>query len=251
MKNRIIGKSLVCGIIVLFLGMSIVPMAGSLSVEKHPSMIGSIKELNAVTKTGSLDYNITLSGTMGNNGWYVSCVGIGISGCGGCETFLFKIDGGSWFTYTAPFFVCGDGHHCVEAIVVDQYGNQTHLGPVFFKIDMTPPTVVLHKEVLPNKIRLTVEVWDNQSGVCDYHGEFYLDGALQFIDTEAPYQWTLSPIPSGHHTISVIVYDNAGNKGSSSVSTSLSRSQSASQPISQQINQLVQSLVMRYQMTNR
>jgi len=229
MKNRIFGKGLVFGIIVLFLSASIIPIAGSLSVEKSSSIIRPLD--------GSRDYNITLNGTMGNNGWYVSCVYIGISGCGGCEAVLFKIDDGAWFTYTGgPVGVCRDGLHCVEAIVVDQYGNQTHLGPVFFRIDMTPPTVVLHKGGSKNKIIiLTVEAWDHQSGFTGVI-EFYVDGKFAGAIITPPYEWMLS-LPRGKHIVTAKAYDFAGNCGSDSVSTSFSLSQSNNQPSNQQNSQ--------------
>lgn len=51
--------------------------------------------------------------------------------------------------------------------------------------------------------------------------EFYLDGTLQYTDTEAPYEWTFKRISKGFnnfllkdHTLKVIVYDDTGKTNS-------------------------------------
>jgi len=255
-------KSLICGIIVLFLGMSIMPIAGSLSVEKHSSMIGSIKELNTVTKTGSRGFNITLIGTMGENGWYVSDVLITFTADNGSvpKVILYKLDNGSWMTYEGPFKVTTDGHHSVEALIQDQYGNEWHLGPVFFKIDKTSPMVVLNKETFKNKIIFTACPADNMSGIDRV--EFYFNGLLQTnITAPGPYVWTLQPIPHYGHG-DVIVYDYAGNYGMTYFdSLSQSNKQLNTQQyiqydflrslVRQQMNQLLLNLIMHHQIIGK
>ena len=47
-----------------------------------------------------------LSGTMGDNNWYISSVFVGFVG----SMHNYRIDGGAWQTYTAPF------HHRARAV---------------------------------------------------------------------------------------------------------------------------------------
>lgn len=44
------------------------------------------------------------------------------------------------------------------------------------------------------------------------HVEFYLDGNLQYSDTQAPYSWTFNTdsYPEGEHTIHIIAYTSSG-----------------------------------------
>ena len=56
-------KKLVIGLLVLFLSMTIQPIAGSLPIEKEQSMM-----------TKGCSDGIILNGTMGQNGWYISPV---------------------------------------------------------------------------------------------------------------------------------------------------------------------------------
>jgi len=252
-------KSLVCGIVVLFVSMSITPIAGSLSVEKHSSMIGSIKELNNLLKTGTRGINVTLHGKMGNNGWYVGPVSIEVTADNGSEVIgiQYRLDGGAWINYTAPFEITTDGHHHLEVKVLDQYGNEWYFS-FDFKIDMTSPMVMLNKETFKNKIIFTAPVMDNLSGIDRV--EFYFNGVLQTnITAPGPYVWTLQPIPHYGH-VKVIAYDCAGNNASSSVSikTVLTESQQStpqsnpspnqqSSPNVQQNAQLLQKLIVRQQ----
>jgi len=49
MVKILLKKSLVCGIIILFLGMNMMPIAGNLSIE----IISSVKDLNKLVQNGS------------------------------------------------------------------------------------------------------------------------------------------------------------------------------------------------------
>jgi hypothetical protein len=173
MKDTWVKKGLVCGIIVLLLGMSIMPIAGSLSIEKEHSVL---------TKGCSDD--IVITGTMGENGWYISDVTVIF--VGGNYTH-FRIDGGNWIVYTAPFVISTDGIHLIEATY-----DFEHIYNITIKIDQTAPIFndVIAKRVGFFKWRVATNITDNTSGINIV--EFYIDSCLIGADTELPYEITWS-----------------------------------------------------------
>jgi len=199
-------KKLVIGLLVMFLSMTIQPMAGSLPIEKEQSMM--MKDCAD---------GIVLNGTMGQNGWYISPVTITFVD-GNNRTFL-KIDGGDWFEYTGPIIVNTEGFHEVWWYYIDQYGNQSSPVSVTFKIDMTPPKITITKQRIGLfKYTFTINASDNTSGVVLL--EFYLDDALVGTVTAAPWVFVMEVF--GNHAIMVIAYDAAGLNGSDSASASYS-----------------------------
>jgi hypothetical protein len=200
-------KKLVIGLLVLFLCMTIQPIAGSLPIEKEQSMM--MKECSD---------GIILNGTMGQNGWYISPVIITFDD-GNNRTFI-QIDGGGWFEYIAPIVISSEGPHMVDWYYIDPWGNQSSVYSVFFKIDMTPPTVTINvTRIGLFKYLLTINCSDNTSGVVLL--EFYLDDALVATLTVEPWEFELE-IGCGMHMVKVIAYDAAGLNGSDSASTSYS-----------------------------
>jgi hypothetical protein len=53
-----------------------------------------------------------LKGTMGDNNWYIS--GVSVRFDGSASSVAYRIDGGSWLTYTAEFALSTDGIHLLE-----------------------------------------------------------------------------------------------------------------------------------------
>jgi len=191
-----------------------------------------------------------LSGTMGNNNWYISSVTITLTatdpsrprqispvkstngrGPSGINTTYYKIDTGSWTNYTVPFSVSTDGCHNLSYYSVDYAGNTEPVtGPFAFKIDQTPPRInltVTALNPLKTKWLLAADVNDVTSGVSKV--EFYIDNVLQgTITTPGPYQW----IYEGSGKIAkAVVYDAAGNaKTSDEVTVDELSSKSMSTP---------------------
>lgn len=78
--------------------------------------------------------------------------------------------------------------------------------------------LILHnKTILLGKKIITVTASDDSTVA---KVEFYVDGTLQYNDTEAPYEWSFKKIPPfrtlfiREHTLKVIVYDDAGKTNS-------------------------------------
>jgi hypothetical protein len=108
------------------------------------------------------------------NDWYKNpTVTLTGTDSGGCGTAVgkteYRLDGGSWTTYVAPFQVTGDGDHVLEYHSVDLAGNMEAIKSLSFKIDATPP--VLAPSVSPNPVLLhgsataSPNATDNLSGV--------------------------------------------------------------------------------------
>ncbi len=159
-------------------------------------------------------------GDIGRNGWYRSFDHINfvaIDNTSGVFRTYYKVDSGVWVEYTTPIIFDTDGTHTFEYYSIDNAGNQEPIkGPFTLKLDSTPPTIDLVKfQIDFFTIKFIAEASDTTSGV-DYV-LFSIDGVLQFNDTTAPYEWTWSGYET--FTLSAVVYDNAGNSQTDSMST--------------------------------
>jgi len=161
----------------------------------------------------------------GENGWYVTSVEVTLSATdttSGVDETRYKLNDGSWTTYTAPFTITDD-EYTLEFYSVDYAGNEETVKSVNFKIDQTAPTIDLTVEKTGLvKWLLTATVSDETSGVAKV--EFYLDDELLGEVTESPYEWEVSEKGTAY----AVVYDNAGNEASDEVAVSYSQSQSQS-----------------------
>src|SRR5256885_3212880 len=82
-----------------------------------------------------------LSGTAGNNGWYVSVVTVVLNatdGTSGVANLSYRIDGGPWSLYAAPFSLAG-GRHTLEYRATDVAGLSELLHSRNVKVDTTAP----------------------------------------------------------------------------------------------------------------
>jgi len=164
---------------------------------------------------------IAMSGTLGKHGWYISPVVVTLTASdpqSGVRYTTYKInDDGTWTNYTGPFTVSSDGSHTVWYYSVDNAGNSEEPSITPCPIDQTKPSITLTKEQIDLiDVTFTAQVSDATSGVDRV--EFYLNGQLQFNDTQAPYTWTWSGFEND--VVLATVYDIAGNSQSQSVHTS-------------------------------
>jgi len=162
---------------------------------------------------------VSFYGTLGNNGWYTSPVTVTLTATdsqSGVMSTMYKIDSGSWTAYASPFAVSDDSNHTVSYYSVDKVGNVETTKTINLKIDRTKPTLTLTKqEIGLLEIKFTAQASDETSGIARV--EFFLDGQLQYNDTQAPYEWTWTGI--GNHQVTATAYDLAGNSQSQSMST--------------------------------
>ena len=86
----------------------------------------------------------SLSGTAGTGGWYRSDVVATLSAAdasSGIASTSYRIDGGSWQTYSGPFFVSGDGMHTLDYYSTDRAGNAAAAVSIAVNVDATAPGV--------------------------------------------------------------------------------------------------------------
>lgn len=215
MDKKIILLALINVILLLFSGLSI---ADSLQNEKHISTIYQTWELNP------LDHNDTtppvttysLNGTKGENGYYISDVGVSLNATddisGVNVTYYFKDEGGTKI-YTSPFWFRGQGGHVVCYYSVDNAGNAEDWKCKYIDIDLNPPWIVLSYDLTSQGYKFTASADDSMSGVDRV--EFYYNYELMFTDYEYPYEWDSDLKVGGW--ITAIVFDRAGHQDESSI----------------------------------
>jgi hypothetical protein len=77
-----------------------------------------------------------LGGKMGNNNWYISSVTLAFNGS---ITVHYRIDGGTWQTYSTPLALTFDGKHILEWTC----DNSSEIYSIEIKIDKTAPILNL------------------------------------------------------------------------------------------------------------
>jgi hypothetical protein len=113
------------------------------------SWFAAAYELDSIAPTT----NISLSGTLGKNGWYVSNVQVALTatdneGGSGVAKTEYSFDGFTWNTYTAPFMVSTEGTTSVYYRSTDEAGNVEETKTEAIKIDKTLP--VPDVQILPD-----------------------------------------------------------------------------------------------------
>ncbi len=175
-----------------------------------------------------------LYGTMGDNGWYTSSVGLRLKASdsfSGVDYTMYNLDSQGYRIYNNPIFFfgkTGEGEHTLSYYSVDRSGNVETEKSINFKIDKSDPVLRIIKPEegglyisnvkIAQELSTTVivgpliskfEIYDNVSGI--NRAEFYLDDDLVCIDNQYPYTCTISRKNFGTFSIlKIIVYDNAG-----------------------------------------
>ncbi|TMA00927.1 MAG: PKD domain-containing protein, partial [Methanobacteriota archaeon] len=106
---------------------------------------GNVEPVNSVDvgiDTTPPTTSASLSGTAGENGWYVSNVTVTLTasdGTSGVATLVYRVDGGAWLTYSVPFAL-QDGVHTIDYFATDVAGLVEPQESVAVQIDTMPPT---------------------------------------------------------------------------------------------------------------
>ncbi|TEU18449.1 MAG: hypothetical protein E3J21_05915 [Anaerolineales bacterium] len=158
--------------------------------------------------------SIALSGTAGNNGWYVSDVQVNLTatdnpaGCGvGVEKTEYSFDGAGWNMYTAPFTISDEGTTTVYYRSNDNEDNVEPTKTQTIKIDKTPPTITGAATTPPNSYG-----WYDTDVVV----HFTASDAVSGIDTVTPDQILSSE--GANQSVTGTATDKAGNSASITVS---------------------------------
>jgi len=201
-------KGLVFGIIVLFLSASVVPMVSSL---RDTVPVGKLDAKQGVIDFGGVQISLDPPNPNGNHNWYNTSVKVTATISEGWVFYWRYSPSEPWTLYTEPFYLT-ENHPGFESYEVDNLGNPSAPRWFSLKIDQTAPFTLVYHQKRFNKITFTADPSDQRSGV-DYV-DFYLNDEFKIRDTEAPYQWTLSPIPNQSLCLKATAYDNAGNSAS-------------------------------------
>lgn len=155
------------------------------------------------------------NGTMGTNGWYVSCVNVTFVNIENIDVLFYRLDGGQWIQYTETFMICESGEHQLFWYWVTQ-GNESETQTHTLRMDRDLPTIELsYQRISISKILITATAADAHSGIDRV--EFFLDDYHHYIYYYEPYEFLL--IGMGSHFVKAIAYDGAGNFMENSITT--------------------------------
>ncbi len=155
---------------------------------------------------------VTLSGTLGNNGWYTSDVQATLNatdneGGSGVKITEYSFDGINWIPYNLPFSITNEGMTMVFYKSTDNADNVESLKNQTVKIDKTPPTITGAPTTSPN-----ANGWYNADVVVHFTSSDEVSG----IDAVTP-DTTLSTEGVNLFAIGTAT-DMAGNINSTTVS---------------------------------
>src|SRR5881628_2185970 len=92
----------------------------------NPEEPPAFADVSTTVDTAPPDTVRTLSGSSGLGPWFVSDVGVQLIASdfvSGLASTVYRVDGGPWLPYSAPFLVAGDGINTLEYASTDNAGN--------------------------------------------------------------------------------------------------------------------------------
>ncbi|MDD5528326.1 MAG: alpha/beta fold hydrolase [Patescibacteria group bacterium] len=187
--------------------------------EKTPDSVLTEAEMNDVIKPTTA---ISPSGTIGNNGYYVSNVKISLTATDDNSGVLkteYSLDGGNtWINYLNEFTVSQDGATMILYSSTDKAGNREENKVATIKIDQAKPTLstllpqegqeMLHSD----KLNITYFAADNFSGIDTNSAKVYLDGQIISFNPIDLFRQNL-----GSHQVKITIQDLAGNQAEQTV----------------------------------
>jgi len=158
---------------------------------------------------------LTLSGTEGDNGWYVTPVQITLSSADTCSKVAdikYRIDNGSWWNYASPFNL-PDCEQTIEYYSEDKAGNTEGMKTQNVKIDTIAPSANLtlngtagENDWYKSDVIVDIDSSDSCSSVKSERIK---------IDSGSEQTPSVTVRSEGIHTIEYYAVDNAGNESSS------------------------------------
>lgn len=162
--------------------------------------------------------SVSVSGTPGSDGWYVSDVDVSLEvddGSGsGISLTKFRVDGGAWQDYSGPVALTSGGTHTIAYYSVDVAGNAESPKSVTVMIDKAAPSTSheLFGTLGPDdwystEVTIVLSATDAAPGSGVDAIRYSLDG-----NTWTAYDSPIVVIESGTHTIEYRAVDVAGNQ---------------------------------------
>jgi len=216
----LLSKTLVVGVIVLFIGMSVVSSNGNVIKSNHKYLGNQLCESGSNGKNDTTPpvTNISLEGNMSKFGFFSSYVKVTLNANddqSGVNVTYYNLDGGNKEIYYEPFIVTGHCSNLIEYYSVDNAGNVEKRKWDDFVIDLEPPHIGLSwRRLHNNSIEFIPEENDDCTG--NYKVEYYIeDEYMHTTYEEDNYKmvWIWTPPHPGYYVASAIIYDRAENTG--------------------------------------
>ena len=198
-------------------------------------------------------HTLTPATPNGLNGWYNTDVKVKLAATdtagSGVQKIEYKINTGSWLTYTAEVTVSTEGPITFYYRATDKVGNVETEKTTTFKIDKTKPLIAMNytAEKVGGKwyVVVTATCSDATSGMAKV--EFYFNAELQLtVNGTGPYVWTYEYAYLPSVILKGIAYDIAGWNDFAIIENPVSQSQN--QPQSQQQSPSQTVTVLRQQL---
>ena len=156
--------------------------------------------------------NVSLAGTPGANGWYISDTQISATATdatSGINTIEVTVDGGAWTIYSTPVTLT-DGQHTLQFRATDNAGNVTTTAPQQVQVDSTPP--VISPSITGTMGSNNWYISDVQVGATATDASSGIDTLEVAVDGGVWAAYT-APIPfiTGRHSLQFRATDKAGN----------------------------------------
>lgn len=170
--------------------------------------------IDTIAPTGA----VSLSGTEGLNGWYVSEVTVNLSASdddgSGVSGTMYKIDGSQWIGYECQFEISETGTHELSFYSIDIGGNSQIPVVMTVKIDKDPPELIIDSDA--GKLSATSHdvpiVWSSSDTVSSLDSiQIKIDDGDFVVYPGSQTNITLRNLPDGQHTFKIRAVDVAGN----------------------------------------
>lgn len=185
---------------------------------------------NATVDTTAPVTTIDLTGPAGENGWFINNAVVTFDAIdqpsAGVDYTMYRIDGGAWQLYTAPFVVDTEGTHTIDYYSVDNVGNAETVKSAECKVDKTAPTLSYgvsgtqgNAPWYTSTVTINLSALDVISGISEF--KYRTNGVWQ--DYVQPF--TLS---NGIHTVQFYATNGAGLNASDEFNVSVDKTKPSS-----------------------
>jgi len=182
-------------------------------------MAGHIETIHSINVSVDNDSppvtSASLSGILGNNGWYIGDVNLNISSSdaiSGVNATKYRVDGGNWIDYT-DLLLISEGNHTIDMYSIDVAGNTENIRSCTILLDHTAPLLAIDladgASFNQNSIRINFTCLDALSGIARI--EYSIDGS-SFTNLSPSEQINLTGLENGNHVLIVRGWDFAGNE---------------------------------------
>jgi len=186
-----------------------------LEVKDTGNQIGNTTKQVAVIDDEPPMTSASLSGTLGQNDWYVSAVNVSLipsDNWSAINWTKYQLNGGDWQEYNEPFIISENGYHNITLYSADIAGNEEENQTIMIKIDQEVPTLTIFEqnETIFHSSTVTIS-WSGSDSTSDIDCfEYSLDGSA-FASCGNETSIELSNIRDGTHELVIRAIDKSGN----------------------------------------